>query len=793
MMEHSWKSSEMYESFFGFKDTPFRLSADEKFRYAHNNYLRASAHLAYALQQGEGFVMITGQPGSGKTTLIRDVISELDKAKYHCLNLVTSQLHAEELLRKVALEFGLPAETYNKATLLTNINKYLSDLHEQGKRSVLFLDEAQNLSVNGLEELRLLSNLQKGKYSLLQIVLVGHDELRRLLLGPDMEHIQQRLIANCQIEPLTPEQTREYITHRMKLVDWQDDPKIEDEIFRLFHLAAQGVPRNINHLMSHLLLFAYLEEKHQLIDEDALTVIEELIDQERITLAGEESFQNFVSKYHEQKQQVLSHAVGHQATVAIPTHEGKHWDQGQLADYNNHPRTISEKPTPANDLAPPDSDTKLESPDSEWFLWRDEDPVDIDTDITALVEDDTSDIDQLPFDEPTIESTKQDNEPALTLPNADEIWHGSMESVDMTSFFPDNQRERSSFSAEETIYQSPTHLDNSQVTEDRDHRWGGVWFMSSGKRSMPSGWNQNRNASTTTTNRLPPASILNTTHNINVDENLRIPSVLVDDCPEIILTRSEGSDHPQQTTIKKNSLLKSIMHVIIWVTVGLIAMLMMRQVPDQLKAFLHDQEPQLISPQNGTQDSPPELAPKKDPASDLSKESLTVVNEKSNMETSPLPPQAETVEVKKQKDEIEASDTLVAEESSLQVGQSDVSSYENIELATRYIVYFDFNKAAIPSEYQPLLKSIRDKMLLETSSFLKITGYADSQGNGNYNYRLSLKRAEAVKKYFTLRGIADDRFQVTAVGSVQSGSSWLESIDARKVVRRVEVILFPTQ
>ncbi|MES9969058.1 MAG: AAA family ATPase, partial [Candidatus Thiodiazotropha sp.] len=238
MMEHSWKTSEMYESFFGFKDIPFRLSADEKFRYAHKNYLRASAYLAYALQQGEGFVMITGQPGSGKTTLIRDVISELDKSKYHCLNLVTSQLHAEELLRKVALEFGLPAETYNKATLLTHINKHLSDLHDQGKRSVLFLDEAQNLSVNGLEELRLLSNLQKGKYSLLQIVLIGHDELRRLLLGPDMEHVQQRLIAICQIEPLNPEQTKEYITHRLTHVGWQDDPKFDDEIFQLFHLAS---------------------------------------------------------------------------------------------------------------------------------------------------------------------------------------------------------------------------------------------------------------------------------------------------------------------------------------------------------------------------------------------------------------------------------------------------------------------------------------------------------------------------------------------------------------------------
>lgn len=141
-MEHSWITGEMYESYFGFKDTPFRLSADERFRYAHKNYLRASAHLAYALEQGEGFVLITGQAGSGKTTLIRDVISELDETRYHTLNLVTSQLQAEELLRKVALEYGFPAESYNKATLLTIIHKHLSALHEKGKQSILFLDEA---------------------------------------------------------------------------------------------------------------------------------------------------------------------------------------------------------------------------------------------------------------------------------------------------------------------------------------------------------------------------------------------------------------------------------------------------------------------------------------------------------------------------------------------------------------------------------------------------------------------------------------------------------------------------
>ncbi|MCU7892516.1 MAG: AAA family ATPase [Candidatus Thiodiazotropha sp. (ex Ustalcina ferruginea)] len=221
----------MYESFFGFKDTPFRLSADEKFRYAHNNYKRASAYMAYALEQGEGFVMITGSPGSGKTTLCRDVISEIDSSKIDVINLVTSQLQAEELLRKVALEYGLPAESFNKATLLTSIHKHIADLHSTGKRSIIFLDEAQNLTSNGLEELRLLSNLQEGKHSLLQIVLIGHGELRESVLRPGMEHIQQRLIATCHLEPMTAEQTEGYITHRLGMVGWKTDPSFQQSTY----------------------------------------------------------------------------------------------------------------------------------------------------------------------------------------------------------------------------------------------------------------------------------------------------------------------------------------------------------------------------------------------------------------------------------------------------------------------------------------------------------------------------------------------------------------------------------
>ncbi|MBV2092341.1 MAG: AAA family ATPase, partial [Candidatus Thiodiazotropha sp. (ex Ctena orbiculata)] len=369
----------MYESFFGFKDTPFRLSADEKFRYAHKNYLRASAYLAYALQQSEGFVMITGQPGSGKTTLVRDVISEIDNSKYNALNLVTSQLQAEELLRKVALEYGLPAETYNKATLLTSISKHLSDLYDRGQRSILFLDEAQNLSVNGLEELRLLSNLQKGNCSLLQIVLIGHDELRELVLNPKMEHIQQRLIATCQIKPMSAEQSREYIIHRLDIVGWQQDPQLADEVYGLVHQAAQGVPRKINHLMSRLLLFASLEEKHLLTDEDVLVIIDELVEERRITLADNESFSDFAERYRTEKQQhsmdqqaAVQKAVVHDIFENRPLQE-QFFNEEEIdkrRELINSTNQITANLLSAIDDAEQNIEEAWDLPDSDWGSWE---------------------------------------------------------------------------------------------------------------------------------------------------------------------------------------------------------------------------------------------------------------------------------------------------------------------------------------------------------------------------------------------------------------------------------------
>jgi type II secretory pathway predicted ATPase ExeA/outer membrane protein OmpA-like peptidoglycan-associated protein len=797
----------MYESYFKFNDTPFRLSADEKFRYAHKNYLRASAYLAYALEQGEGFVMITGQPGSGKTTLIRDVISELDEARYHTLNLVTSQLQAEELLRKVALEYGFPAENANKATLLTNIQKHLSSLHNEGKRSILFLDEAQNLSLNGLEELRLLSNLQQGKHSLLQIVLVGHNELRDLILNPDMSHVQQRLIASCQIEPLPLEQTREYILHRLEHAGWQSDPKIEDEVFQLIHTASQGVPRNINHLMSHLLLFACLEEKHHLIDEDALTIIEELIDQQRITLAGEESFESYADRYRAEKQhQVVRKVVANHSSGSLTQEEPTTWNHEtneslSAANHIDHKRL-----TPVNDNIAPESDSERETDDSDWFLWLDETPTEIDNFPTE--ETDTSSTDIPPDDEHPETSVNESLESELTLPNADDIWNGTVPSTDMDNFFPENRRKKSTFSVEPSKNQPTTQPAEEQVTVDREKRSGGVGFKSSRDKLYKA------------SKSLNTISIPKPDHNIAVNENLSMPSVWVDDCPDIVATQGDTSHH--QLKPKKSSPLKrSVIHVTVWVIIGIVLMLAVRMFPNEFNQLLHILETPQLDNGNGIEESVTPLSPEEGKAV-IRENEITWTNpttqegvstntsgvntgrklsddaayyqlpnhDQNDNKIAALAPQP-TARVDVVNEQSETSEIITPGDTSPVEDSFNGPSFHNIELATRYMVYFDFNKSTIPSQYEPLLKSIRNKMLLEENNFLKITGYADSQGNGNYNYRLSLKRAEAVKEYFILRGIADDRLQAAAVGSVKRGEPRLESLDVRKAIRRVEVILFP--
>lgn len=266
----------MYESYYGLREEPFRLSPDSRLCFPHPSYKRARSYMQYALNRREGFVMVTGRPGTGKTTLIGDITADLSQQGNLFAALTSTQIEADDLLRLVVLKFGLDGEKDNKAMLIHRMEKYLQRLHREGRRPVLIIDEAQDLTADALEELRLLTNIQQDNQPLLQIFLVGQEELRPLVQSPGLEQLHQRIVAACHLQPLGAEATEEYIEHRLSRAGWEGDPSITSEVYPVLHEASQGIPRIINQICSRLLLQGMVEEKHELGAEDIKQVIQEL-------------------------------------------------------------------------------------------------------------------------------------------------------------------------------------------------------------------------------------------------------------------------------------------------------------------------------------------------------------------------------------------------------------------------------------------------------------------------------------------------------------------------------------
>jgi general secretion pathway protein A len=266
----------MYEVFYNFKAEPFRLSPDHKFCFEHKGYAKARAYMAYAFKRAEGFVMITGRPGTGKTTLIGELVEHLSKDKVFTANLVCTQLQADDLLKSVAYNFGIGSAKIDKAELLQRLTILLHRWHREGRRALLIVDEAQDLSSSAMEELRLLTNIQIGGQPLLQIFLLGQPELRDLILSPEMEQVHQRIVAASHIEGLGVDETEAYVIHRLTVVGWQGDPEIDRNIFPLVHKFSEGVPRRINLICSRLFLLGSVEQRHAIGVEDVRVVISEL-------------------------------------------------------------------------------------------------------------------------------------------------------------------------------------------------------------------------------------------------------------------------------------------------------------------------------------------------------------------------------------------------------------------------------------------------------------------------------------------------------------------------------------
>jgi len=270
----------MYETFYNLNAKPFQLNPDPRFFFGSSGHNRVLAYLRYGIAQGEGFVVVTGEVGAGKTTLIRTLLQELSQDRKLVIGqLVTTHLDPNQLLGMIASAFGVEDDGGSKAALLRKLEAFLIRQAHGGKRVLLVIDEAQNIPLKSLEEMRMLSNLQVGTRSLLQSVLLGQAEFRELLRSPETEQLRQRIIASHHLGPLNLEETHGYIEHRLTQVGWAGDPSFTDEAYAGIYDFTGGVPRRINTLCDRVLLYGYLEELH-VIDADIVRRVTEELDQE---------------------------------------------------------------------------------------------------------------------------------------------------------------------------------------------------------------------------------------------------------------------------------------------------------------------------------------------------------------------------------------------------------------------------------------------------------------------------------------------------------------------------------
>src|SRR5574340_1585340 len=268
--------SPMYEDYYRFSAKPFQLNPDPRFFYGSKGHKRAMAYLDYGLSLGEGFIVITGEVGAGKTTLVRNLFRQLDAHNLIAAQLVSTQLDAEDTLRSVAASFGLEHEGLTKSALLKNLEDFLAAAARQGKRALLVVDEAQNLTPRAVEELRMLSNFQTSERSLIQTFLLGQPEFRGILQSPDMQQLRQRVVASYHLGPLDADETRGYIEHRLRTVGWHGTPGFDDEAFAELHRFTGGIPRRLNTTCDRLLLFGFLEEKDHFGEAEVAEVIADL-------------------------------------------------------------------------------------------------------------------------------------------------------------------------------------------------------------------------------------------------------------------------------------------------------------------------------------------------------------------------------------------------------------------------------------------------------------------------------------------------------------------------------------
>ena len=260
----------MYTEFFNLSAKPFELLPNPKFLYLSKGHRKALSYLQYGIQEHAGFTLLTGEVGSGKTTLVRDIINKIS-ADITLSMIFNTRVDGYQLIAMISADFGLKTEGKDKVQLITELNDFLLEECSSNRQPIIIIDEAQNLSTEALEEIRLLSNLENDNFKMVQIILVGQPELKQIIAQPSLRQLRQRISISCHLNPLNREESEEYIYHRLGTVGKRDCVNFQAGVFDAIFKFSGGVPRLINLLCDFLLLSAFVEETYEidkpLVDE----------------------------------------------------------------------------------------------------------------------------------------------------------------------------------------------------------------------------------------------------------------------------------------------------------------------------------------------------------------------------------------------------------------------------------------------------------------------------------------------------------------------------------------------
>jgi general secretion pathway protein A len=266
----------MYQSYYGFKEMPFNITPDPKFLYLSPTHQEALQHLKFGVMERKGFIVLVGEVGCGKTTICRRFLNELDPARFDTALILNPRVTETQMLKQILTELGEHKLARSQNDLVAQMNQVLLERINRGRDVVLIIDEAQNLSFEVLEQIRLLSNIETDKQKLLQIVLMGQPELKEVLAREELRQLRQRVLVHYELNPLSLSDVSHYVQHRLSLAGGTGRPAFTPWALRAIHKASRGIPRIVNNLCDKAILSAFIRESDEVNFWDARRAVRDM-------------------------------------------------------------------------------------------------------------------------------------------------------------------------------------------------------------------------------------------------------------------------------------------------------------------------------------------------------------------------------------------------------------------------------------------------------------------------------------------------------------------------------------